>query len=72
MLEFFCNDNKRHNYNTRRRNDPTIIARKSAVLNDSFLCRAPFLWSNLNINIKNLCSFTSFKKKIKKEKLKIY
>ena len=55
-----------HNYSTRHRNDPIIIARNYAPLHKSFICLAPTKWSNLNQATKNAKSYKMFSTRVKK------
>ena len=61
-----------HMYNTRHRNDPIIIMRKNSSLDKSFLCKGPLLWSGLDNAIKTCKTKASFKKNIKKIKIRLY
>ena len=61
-----------HSYNTRHRDDPVIIPRHYAPLDKSFLCKAPLLWSGINFEVKSLPTLSSFKRNIKKSKIRLY
>ena len=72
VQKLFNTNRDLHQYNTRHRNDPIIIARNYAPLDRSFLCKAPLLWSALNPDIKSCKTIDSFKRNIKKNKLRLY
>jgi len=72
VLNLFNTNRDIHTYNTRHRNDPIIIRRNFSLLNKSFLCKGPLLWSGLNPVIKNCKTLVSFKRNIKKSKIRSY
>ena len=72
ILYPFQTNRPNHQYNTRHRNDPRIISRKYAPLDNSFLCRGPALWTNLPNDIKNAISIHSLKSKLKKQAIQRY
>ena len=61
-----------HTYNTRHRNDPSIIRRSTSALDKSFLCRAPFLWGGIAPQLKACRTVSSFKNHIKKARIRLY
>ena len=56
-----------HNYSTRCGNDPQFKQkRNTATISNSFICKGPTLWTQLNADIKNSVSLKSFMKKYKR------
>jgi len=72
ILNMFQTGSQNHQYNTRNRDNPTVPKHKSALYNQSFLCRAPILFSNLNDDTKNVRTLKSLTKKFKKTKISNY
>ena len=72
IKNLFSTNQERHNYNTRQQNDPIIINRNLAILDKSFLCKAPLLWSALGQQIKSCATISSFAHNIKKSKIRLY
>ena len=72
MVSVFTVNRLTHNYNTRFRNDPQIMQRNYSILDRSFLCRAPARWSNLPMDIKSCPTISSFKRNVKKLKVRLY
>ena len=72
MVSVFTVNRLTHNYNTRFRNDPQIMQRNYSILDRSFLCRAPAMWANLPLDIRSCPTISSFKRNVKKLKLRLY
>ena len=72
MYSVFSVNKPIHRYNTRFRNDPQIIQRHYSVLDKSFLCRAPVLWSKLPGELRACKTISSFKRNFKKMKIRLY
>ena len=58
-----------HNYMTRARHNPRIQPHSTNIYFNSFLRRAPSIWTNLGQNIKTKPSLPTFCKAYKKSKL---
>ena len=51
-----------HQYNTRNRNNPIVPKHKTALFNNSFLCKAPIIYNNSSDEIKKSKSIKSLSK----------
>ena len=60
-----------HNYNTRNRNNPIVSRHKSALYNQSFLCKCSTAWNNIDAELRNSKSVESFAR-FKKTKISRY
>ena len=58
-----------HKYNTRNKSTPIIPKHTSKKFNESFLVKGPILWQRTNPGIKNIQSYTTFKKRLYKKLL---
>jgi len=72
IQKLFTTNRAIHPYNTRRRDDPIIVQRNYSLLSNSFICKAPTLWSALDPVIKSCKTAKTFKKHIKQSKLRLY
>ena len=61
-----------HNYLTRARNNPRIERHRIKTFHDSFLCRAPSIWSKLGQEIKSKPKISAFNVAYKKFKIQNY
>ena len=61
-----------HNYNTRNRNNPIVSRHKSALYNQSFLCKCSTAWNNVDAELRNSKSVESFARRFKKTKISRY
>jgi len=72
LMNIFKDNKTIHNYNTRHANDPHLKTYHYKIASESFLHRAPYLWSKLGHDIVTSKSKSSFVKKIKKSILAGY
>ena len=61
-----------HSYNTRHREDPHILSRRTAFAGKSLLHQGPKLWNEIPREIKDLKSIHMFTRKIKNTLTKLY
>jgi len=72
ILDLFQPVATQHKHNTRYRHDPPIPRRKYAILDKSFICKAPKFWSELTNEIRSAKTIKSFALKVKKAKIRTY
>lgn len=65
----FTRNNDIHRHNTRHRHDPHIQSYKLQISLNSFLHKAPFMWSSIDMSIKSAPSLYSFNRRLKKHLL---
>ena len=67
IIDIFYSGVTQHPYPTRHKDDPQYSeTRNFSAVQDSFLCRGPSIWSQLNKTIKMCPTFKSFSNKLKK------
>ena len=67
ICEIFSSSASQHTYLTRHRHDPVFAEKRNySAIQNSFICRGPSLWSNLDNSIKNSPSSDSFARNYKR------
>ena len=66
VCNMFRANSFQHSYNTRFANNPRIEKHTSKYYNQSFLCKSPSIWMNLNNDLKSKKTLSSFVLSVKK------
>ena len=72
LSNIFISNHDIHNYNTRHRDDPHILHRRTAFAGQSLLHQGPKIWNETSREIKDSKNVHTFSRKIKKTLTTLY
>ena len=72
LSNLFTQNNAIHNHETRHRNDPHIIHRRTAIAAQCIIHKGPKLWQLIPQSIKNSKTIHTFCRKIKQKMIQAY